>query len=76
MFEANGKVNKLRRKTVKSCLFCRKRRLKCDRKRPGCSTREARGLPECTYIEKLTNVVDPSVLLESTPNVGLVRKKN
>lgn len=74
MSEADGKVTKRRRKTVKSCLFCRKRRLKCDHKRPRCSTCEARGLPECTYIEKLTNVVDPGVFLESTPNVGLVRK--
>ncbi|GCE97933.1 hypothetical protein ZYGM_004020 [Zygosaccharomyces mellis] len=42
---------KKRRKPIKACTFCRRRKLRCDQQKPMCSTCIARGLPECVYVE-------------------------
>lgn len=48
---ANGTVKKVkrRRKPIKSCTFCRQRKLKCDQKKPVCSSCKSRNLYNCTY---------------------------
>lgn len=38
-----------RRKPAKSCSFCRQRKLKCDQKRPICSSCKSRNLSSCNY---------------------------
>lgn len=45
----DNKEKRRRRKAIKSCAFCRRRKLRCDQKRPRCSTCIARKLPECVY---------------------------
>ncbi|KAL6946568.1 hypothetical protein ACO0RG_000723 [Hanseniaspora osmophila] len=45
---ANGK--KKRNKLIKSCLYCRSKKLKCDKKHPICGTCQSRGLTECVYL--------------------------
>lgn len=42
---------KKRFKPLKSCAFCRKRKLKCDKQKPRCSSCARRNLPVCVYIE-------------------------
>ncbi|GAV54102.1 hypothetical protein ZYGR_0AK06040 [Zygosaccharomyces rouxii] len=44
-------TKKKRRKPIKTCTFCRRRKLRCDQQKPMCSTCVARGLPECVYME-------------------------
>ncbi|GAV49194.1 hypothetical protein ZYGR_0N06010 [Zygosaccharomyces rouxii] len=44
-------VKKKRMKPIKSCTFCRRRKLRCDQQKPMCSTCIARELPECVYME-------------------------
>ncbi|QLQ78172.1 hypothetical protein HG537_0A04190 [Torulaspora globosa] len=41
-----------RRKITKSCAFCRKRKLRCDQKRPICSTCAVRGFTQCVYFNE------------------------
>lgn len=43
------KVKQTRRKPIKSCTFCRKRKLRCDQKKPICSACAQRNLTNCTY---------------------------
>lgn len=54
------KVKRTRRKPIKSCTFCRKRKLRCDQKKPICSACAQRNLTDCTYTS--------SPLKESIPN--------
>lgn len=49
------KVRK-RFKPLKSCAFCRRRKLKCDKKKPKCSSCIRRNLPECLYTENAYTV--------------------
>ncbi|SCU92809.1 LAFA_0F13014g1_1 [Lachancea sp. 'fantastica'] len=69
--EANGKK---RRKTIKQCLFCRKRKLKCDKKKPMCSTCASRGLKECVYVEHFGPELTTQELLKNTPNLELINR--
>lgn len=43
------KVKKTRRKLIKSCAFCRKRKLRCDQKKPICATCSQRRFSTCIY---------------------------
>jgi len=45
----NERPVKRRRKVMNTCMFCRKRKLKCDHARPKCQQCEMRKLPECVY---------------------------
>lgn len=65
-----------RRKVIKSCAFCRKRKLRCDQQKPMCSTCIARRLPECLYTNSFDHDLDTSELFGSLPNVKLLRKLN
>lgn len=47
-----------RRKAIKSCAFCRRRKLRCDQKRPRCSTCIKRKLPVCVYSDGLNHIDD------------------
>lgn len=66
-------VNK-RRKAIKSCTFCRKRKKKCDQKKPMCSNCLSKGLPECIYTDEFSYQLSTKRLLDSTPNVQLLKK--
>lgn len=71
--DSDGGVRK-RRKAIKQCLFCRKRKLKCDKQKPMCSTCSSRGLSECIYVEKYSHDVNAKELFKSTPNVELLAR--
>lgn len=70
-----------RRKPIKSCTFCRRRKLRCDQLKPMCSTCVARELPECVYVESAptphemagSSGNDPR---DSAPNGNLLSKVN
>lgn len=42
-------IKRTRRKLIKSCAFCRKRKLRCDHRKPTCSTCAQRGFATCIY---------------------------
>lgn len=67
-------ARKRRRKPIKSCAFCRHRKLKCDQKRPVCSSCTSRRLTECIYTDELKHPIDPGHLFSKTPNVELLKK--
>ncbi|CEP61091.1 fungal specific transcription factor domain-containing protein LALA0_S02e06524g [Lachancea lanzarotensis] len=71
--EPDGNCKK-RRKTIKQCLFCRKRKLKCDKKKPMCSTCASRGLKECVYVEHFGPEMTSQELLRTTPNLELMNR--
>lgn len=52
----SGKIRKTRNKPVKSCRFCRQRKLKCDQKKPICSSCTSRNLTICEYTVSDTNL--------------------
>ncbi|GMM58098.1 hypothetical protein DAKH74_047140 [Maudiozyma humilis] len=58
--EVEKKTVKRRRRTLNTCLFCKKRKLKCDHSRPKCQQCSIRKLPECVY----TNGFNFDVALE------------
>ncbi|KAH3901879.1 uncharacterized protein SCDLUD_001663 [Saccharomycodes ludwigii] len=47
-----------RNKQIKSCLECRKRKLRCDRKIPKCSSCISRNLTECLYVNHENHIVN------------------
>lgn len=68
------KKRQKRQKPIKSCAFCRKRKLRCDQKKPSCSTCVTRGLTECVYSEKFRTGMVSEDIFSSTPNVTLLKK--
>lgn len=60
-----------RRKPVKSCAFCRQRKLRCDQRKPICTTCFKRGRKECIY---KNNVVEHPSSDSSSGNEILKRK--
>ena len=69
----SGKKGK-RRKVIKSCAFCRKRKLKCSQARPMCQQCVIRKLPQCVYTEEFNYPLSNTELFEQVPNVALVQK--
>lgn len=67
-------VRRRRRKIIKSCTFCRQRKLKCDHKRPKCGSCLARKLPECIYLDTLNLQLTSTDLYSNKPNVALLRR--
>ncbi|CCK70945.1 Pdr8p KNAG_0F02830 [Huiozyma naganishii CBS 8797] len=67
---------KRRRKEVRNCLFCRKRKLKCDRAKPKCSQCRNRNLPTCLYTNRFNFDISDSMteIFQDTPNVDLLKK--
>lgn len=74
--DSEGSKGKKRRKLIKSCVFCRKRKLKCDRKRPRCTGCEMRKLPECIYTDDYNFDVTYDELFSDSPNIQLLREIN
>ncbi|CAI4670273.1 BAF_collapsed_G0041460.mRNA.1.CDS.1 [Saccharomyces cerevisiae] len=70
---SSGKKGK-RRKVIKSCAFCRKRKLKCSQARPMCQQCVIRKLPQCVYTEEFNYPLSNTELFEQVPNVALVQK--
>lgn len=67
-------VAKKRRKLVKSCLFCRKRKLKCNQLKPMCQQCLDRKLPNCVYMDGFNYDIKSDELFESSPNINLLNK--
>ncbi|CUS23233.1 LAQU0S09e00122g1_1 [Lachancea quebecensis] len=67
-------VRRRRRKIIKSCTFCRQRKLKCDHKRPKCGSCLARKIPECIYMDTLNLQLSSDELYSNKPNVALLRR--
>ncbi|CAI4046608.1 Pdr8p SKDI_12G3000 [Saccharomyces kudriavzevii IFO 1802] len=63
-----------RRKIIKSCAFCRKRKLKCNQVRPMCQQCVLRKLPQCIYTEEFNYPLSNTELFGQMPNVTLVQK--
>lgn len=55
-----------RRKIIRSCLFCRKRKLKCDQLRPICSSCKARN-QVCTYIGSAKSTDNSHPIIQPPP---------
>lgn len=70
--EQNGR--RRRRKTVRSCTFCRQRKLKCDQQKPVCGSCKTRKLPECVYTDGFNFQLTSDELFEATPNVALIKR--
>ncbi|QLQ82167.1 hypothetical protein HG537_0G04220 [Torulaspora globosa] len=67
---------KRRRKVVKSCTFCRKRKLKCDHGKPMCNQCLERKLPHCLYTDHFNFQLTTDELFSDSPNVELIRRIN
>ncbi|SCU87326.1 LAME_0D09648g1_1 [Lachancea meyersii CBS 8951] len=67
-------TKKRRRKTIKSCTFCRQRKLKCDQQKPMCGACAARKLPECVYTDGFNFQLTSDELFSKQPNVTLLRR--
>ncbi|QLL35044.1 hypothetical protein HG536_0H04200 [Torulaspora globosa] len=67
---------KRRRKVVKSCTFCRKRKLKCDHGKPMCNQCLERKLPNCLYTDHFNFQLTTDELFSDSPNVELIRRIN
>ncbi|SMN21381.1 similar to Saccharomyces cerevisiae YOR172W YRM1 Zn2-Cys6 zinc-finger transcription factor that activates genes involved in multidrug resistance [Maudiozyma saulgeensis] len=63
---------KRRRKVMNTCMFCRKRKLKCDHARPKCQQCEIRKLPECIYGNGFNFDVTMEDLMMK-PSIGLLK---
>lgn len=72
--EETVKKAQKRRKPIKSCAFCRKRKLRCDQQKPMCSTCKTRGRSGCLYTEKFTHKIETKELFGSTPNIELLKR--
>ncbi|QID85534.1 transcription factor [Saccharomyces pastorianus] len=72
--EDAAKNRRKRRKPIKSCAFCRKRKLRCDQQKPMCLTCKSRGRPDCLYTQEFTHSIEPDELFGSTPNIELLQK--
>lgn len=69
-----AKIRKRRRKIVRSCTFCRKRKLKCDHAKPMCNQCVERKLPNCLYTDDFNFQLTTDELFSDSPNVELIRR--
>lgn len=74
MIDKDTKIPRRRRKAVKSCTFCRKRKLKCDHGKPMCKQCLDRKLPNCIYIDDFNFPLTTDELFSDSPNVELIQK--
>ncbi|CAI4051778.1 Yrm1p SKDI_15G3190 [Saccharomyces kudriavzevii IFO 1802] len=72
--EDAGKNVRKRRKPIKSCAFCRKRKLRCDQQKPVCSTCKARRRTDCLYTEEFGHSIESEELFGNTPNIELLKR--
>ncbi|XP_022462165.1 uncharacterized protein KNAG_0A02300, partial [Huiozyma naganishii CBS 8797] len=61
-----------KRKHIRTCTFCRQRKVRCDQGRPLCSSCKARGFSECIYLEDadITNE-DYELSLSIIPRINI-----
>lgn len=67
-------TKKRRRKIIKACLFCRKRKLKCNLDKPKCQQCKSRCLPSCIYTNSFNFDVSEKDIFSDTPNIELVSR--
>lgn len=73
--QKKNEVTKRRRKLVKSCLFCRKRKLKCNKVKPMCQQCSARKLPTCVYLSNFNfDIASIDEIFDKIPNVKLLNE--
>ncbi|KAH3902370.1 uncharacterized protein SCODWIG_00071 [Saccharomycodes ludwigii] len=60
------KIKKRRRKVIRSCLFCRQRKLKCDHNYPKCSSCATRNIENCVYLSNGTNNTPSNAVEKNT----------
>lgn len=75
----NGNVKKrskrVKKKVIRTCAFCRRRKLKCDNARPMCSTCVSRKFSTCIYEDTVdTRKVKLEEVFDSVPNLTLLKK--
>ncbi|CUS21685.1 LAQU0S03e08328g1_1 [Lachancea quebecensis] len=63
-----------RRKVIKSCTFCRQRKMKCDQQKPMCGSCVERKLSECIYTDGFNFQLTSDELFSKQPNVTLLRR--
>ncbi|CAI4064259.1 hypothetical protein N7582_002654 [Saccharomyces uvarum] len=66
--------NKKRNKLIKSCGFCRRRKLRCDQQKPMCSTCISRNLVACQYAEEFNKSVEKKAIYGTFSNMELLKK--
>ncbi|CCF56308.1 hypothetical protein KAFR_0B00100 [Kazachstania africana CBS 2517] len=59
---------------MKSCVFCRKRKLKCDKTKPVCGQCTKRKLPKCVYVESYNFDLREDDLFSGLPNLKLLER--
>ncbi|CAI4065037.1 hypothetical protein SUVZ_08G1970 [Saccharomyces uvarum] len=69
---SNG--NKKRNKLIKSCGFCRGRKIRCDQQKPMCSTCISRSLMDCQYAEEFNKDIEKKAIYGTSTNVELLKK--
>ncbi|CAI4051745.1 Yrr1p SKDI_15G3110 [Saccharomyces kudriavzevii IFO 1802] len=70
---ASGSGRK-RNKLIKSCGFCRRRKLRCDQRKPMCSTCISRNLTTCQYAEEFNKNIEKKSIYGSYSNSDLIKK--
>lgn len=72
--DTNGITKKRRRKVVKTCTFCRKRKLKCDHSKPMCDQCNKRSLSQCIYTNDFNFQLTADELFKGAPNMELLQR--
>ncbi|CAI4036462.1 hypothetical protein SMKI_15G3090 [Saccharomyces mikatae IFO 1815] len=65
---------KKRNKLIKSCSFCRRRKLRCDQQKPMCSTCVSRNLMTCRYAEEFNKNIEKKAIYGSHSTAELSKK--
>ncbi|OCF34426.1 hypothetical protein I317_03520 [Kwoniella heveanensis CBS 569] len=68
---ASGKPKRKRVRSVMGCTLCRKRRVKCDEKKPKCTNCSRHPLRVCEYEFDIPHEASPSATLPSQPSEPL-----
>ncbi|CCE63736.1 hypothetical protein TPHA_0F02550 [Tetrapisispora phaffii CBS 4417] len=71
----NQGVKKKRNKLIKSCTFCRMRKLKCDKNKPMCSTCVVRQRKECSYTYTTSSRASSPTANDGKVNISNLSKK-
>lgn len=74
MIDKEAKAPRRRRKVIRSCTFCRKRKLKCDHGKPMCRQCIDRKLPRCIYTDDFNFQLTTDELFGDSPNVELIER--
>ena len=73
----NGKApKKTRNKLIKSCLYCRRRKLKCNKQHPMCGTCLSRNFKECIYLTPPVDSASKANKSDTTTHSNQAKQKN